>query len=492
MKKNLLQAFCMLAVIVGTGVGFFLRNTVRLSENMKKWVGIPGELLINMLKMFSVSLIVTSVVAGVTGLNTKVSKKTALITGAFICGSTMIAVIVGLFLVLTFEPGREEHETDLDKGRESNAVLHVIMQDLIRNMVPESFFQAFYEHYKTEIVEIKNEKSGPEYDHTSNETEIKLIGGYVDGPNMIGLVIWSFTIGVLLSAVGQEARTTVEIIQCLNDAIKIIVNWILWYLPIGVLFLITKHVVDVRDWGIVFKLTKFIGVVLAGQAIQSLIIFPTLYAIIVRRNPFNVIRQISKALTTAFIIASSAAALPITLQCCEENLKVNTKLCRLMLPILTSINRNGMVVYEVISAVFMAQLHDISLDAGQLIAIGLTASIVAFGTAGTPSSGALNSILILTAVGLPADHVGLLIGVEWILDHFMTVVNVMVNVFGVAITNHLWYSNRKNISSTDGVSAIQNMELDLSVLDSDDDFVPSTSSSISTSILSRKGSHVRT
>ncbi|XP_043972725.1 excitatory amino acid transporter 3-like [Gambusia affinis] len=484
MRGNLLQVFCMLGVILGFGLGFLLRATFVITEKIKEWINTPGEVLINMLKMFAVPLIVTSVLAGVTGLNTKMSRKTAIITGTFICGSTFIVVILAMFLALTIRPGMGDHEVHTSDEEVSPFVLHVIMQDLVRNMVPESFFQAFYEQYKTEIVQIQRKEPGFLLDPTQNSTETKLIGKYVDGPNMLGLVIWSFVIGIILNRIGHEARSTVEAIQCLNDAIKVIVFWILWYLPIGVLFLIAEHVLDVRDWDAVFKLTKFVGVVAAGLATEAFLLFPMIYIILTRKNPFLIFKQIFRALSTAFIIASSAAALPVTLQCCEQNVKINKKLCRLMLPIVTSINRTGMAFYEVTATIFIAQLHDITLGVGQLIAIGLSSSIVTFGTAGIPRAGAETTILILTAVGLPAKHATILIALEWIIDHFITVVNVLVNVFGVAITNHVWHDDLVSldkIPSVERTYSIKDIEMDLSCLDSDEELISSSPSSHSRS-----------
>ncbi|XP_043972704.1 excitatory amino acid transporter 3-like isoform X2 [Gambusia affinis] len=454
MRGNLLQVFCLLGVILGFGFGFLLRATTVITEKLREWMSTPGEVLLNMLKMFAVSLIVTSVLSGVTGLNTKMSRKTAIITGTFICGSTFIVVILAMVLTLTIQPGGEDHEVSSSEEELSNFVLHVMIQDFIRNMVPESFFQAFYEQYKTEIVQIKRKEPGLLLDPTQNVTETKLVGKYVERPNMLGLVIWSFVIGILLNRTGHEARSTVEAIHWINDAIKVMLNWVLWYLPIGVLFLIAEHVLDVPDWAAVLKLTKFVGVVAAG------------------------------ALTTAFIIASSAAALPVTLQCCEEKVKIDKKLCRLMLPIVTGINRTGMTVYEVTATIFIAQLYDITLSVGQLIAIGLSSSIVSFGAGGIPATGAVTTILILTAVGLPAKHATILIALEWILDHFTTLVNVLVNVYGVAITNHVWHDDLASlviVPRAETTYSIKDIEMDLSCLDSDEELISSSPSSHSRS-----------
>ncbi|XP_014324659.2 excitatory amino acid transporter 3-like [Xiphophorus maculatus] len=480
-----------MSIKAGLGTGFLLRFMIFLREDQLNWLRIPGDMLLNVLQMFAVPLIVTSVLAGVTGLNTKMSRKTALFTGTYICGTTLLAVILGLFLVLTIRPGAGEHLTQESNKGIPTFSIHVILMDLLRNMFPESFIQAFYEQYKTEIIQVKREDSGPPLHPAvvQNDTEMKLVGSYVDGPNMLGLIVWSFTFGILINRVGQVATSTVKAIQSLNDAIKIIFNWILWYLPIGVLFLIVENVLDVQDWGAVIKLAKLSAVIALGLAIQSLLILPMVYFTLVRKNPFVILRSTSKAWMTAIIIASSTASLPVILQCCEENLMVNGKLCRLMLPILTSLNMNGTAVYEVIASVFIAQMNDITLDAGQIIAIGLTSSIVTFGAAGIPASGAVTTILILTAVGLPARDAAMLVVVEWVLDHVRTGVNVVGDCYGVVLINFLCHDELEDLDkppSIDRVRPTSELELDLTCLETDQQLSASRSSSASSGSISPK------
>ncbi|XP_027869835.1 excitatory amino acid transporter 3-like isoform X1 [Xiphophorus couchianus] len=491
MKERIFQAANLISVALGLVLGFLLRLQVPLTPHQIHWIQTPGEIFLNMLQIFAVPLIVTSVIAGVTELSNKMSKKMAIFTGTYICGTTFIAISIGMTLVLMAKPGEGQDISSTESPDVPAFSIHLVLQDLLRNMIPESFLQAFYEQYKTEIVLIKREESVRNI--SQNDTEIRLIGSYVAGPNMIGLIVWSFVIGIMLNKVESKANVTVQVIQCLNEAIKITFNWILWYLPVGVLFLVTHQVLEVQDWGAIIKLGKLSGLVLLGYLIHALFVLPGLYFIILRVNPYVVFKKTSRALLTAFVIASSSATLPITLQCCEENVKVNVRLCRLMLPIATTINKNGTALYEVIAVVFITQINNIVLDVGQIITIGLTVSIISFGTAGIPVTGAMITILILTSAGLPADDAYVLLVVEWLLDHFGTSVNVLGDCFGVAVINHLCYddlmkSNNKSIART---RSIKDIEMDLSFLDSDEEFISSTPSSHSRSISPKRGDHLR-
>ncbi|XP_043972792.1 excitatory amino acid transporter 3-like isoform X2 [Gambusia affinis] len=367
-KESLIQVFCLFSIALGLGIGFVLRFTkVHKSRILKEWIRMPGIILLGMLQMFALPLIVTSVIGGITGLNTKLSKKVALVTGAYITVSTLYASSYAMSLVHTLKPGVgtkvEADESDIFIPFS----MHVVVMDLLRNMFPESFYQAFFEQYKTEILYVtKDQAVSP---RPSNDTEIRLVGSYVPGANILGLIIWSFTIGILINGAGDQAKTTVNLIQYLNDAIRIIVHWFMWYLPIGVLFLITDSVLGVKDWRIALKILKFAGVVCMAHGCYAFCILPIVYVVIVRQNPYKVYKKVAKAIITAFIIASSTATLPIAFQCCEENAKVNKKLTRLILPITVSLNMNGTVIYEVIASVFITQISDIKLDISQTIGI---------------------------------------------------------------------------------------------------------------------------
>ncbi|XP_054912888.1 excitatory amino acid transporter 3-like [Poeciliopsis prolifica] len=482
LKESLFQGFTLFMIALGLGVGLLLKHVVPITQHQMDWMKIPGNLLLQMLELFAAPLIVTSVIAGITGIKSKLPGKTGFFTSTYICVSTILAVSIGVTLVILVKPGMDNTElgrrtVNIDM---SSSYMQVLFMDLIRNMVPESFVQAFYERYQTEIIQVKLRTSrrltlDPTVEH--NGTLTRLTGKYVAGANMIGLIFWSFIIGVMLNRAGIKAKATVKFIKLLSNALKIIFNWMMWYLPIGILFLVVELVMDVGDWSAIMKIARLIGVILLGLGMHSFLVLPLIYFVFTKRNPFLILIRVSKALFTSMIMASSVATLPVTIQCCEENLKANARFCQLMLPLVASMNMNGLALYEAVCIMFVAQMRDSILDVSQFITICLTSCISSFGAAGVPVTGSATTILILTSVGLSARDAPLLLIFEWFLGHFTTIVNVLGDCYGVALISHLCKEEllALEILLREKMRSASDLELDLICLEPDDELVPSTS-----------------
>ncbi|XP_054912930.1 excitatory amino acid transporter 3-like isoform X2 [Poeciliopsis prolifica] len=480
LKEGLFQGFSLLMIGLGLAIGFLLRHVVPITQDQMNWVKVPGDLLFDMLEFFAIPLIVTRVIAEVTGLKSKLPGKTGIFTTTYICGSTILAVSIGMTLVILVKPGMDY--TDFDRRTVNtdmpSSSMHVLFMDIIRNIVPESFVQAFYERYKTEIIPVQlrtSRRLSVDPSVKQNGTEMQLRGKYVAGANMIGLIFWSFTIGFMLNRVGIKAKATVKFIRILSNAITIIYNWMLWYLPIGLLFLVLEHVLDIDDWSTFMKLVRYIGVLFLGLGIHSFLVLPLIYFVFTQRNPFLIFIQVSKALFTSLLMGSSAATLPITIQCCEENLKANARFCKLMLPIVATINMNGLALYEVISIMFFAQMSDILLDFSQLITICLTCCISSFAAVGVPATGYAATVLIFTSAGLPAHNASLLLLFEWFLGHFTTIVNVLGDCYGAALISHLCKDELLTLDKLTSIRPTTELELDLLCLESDNELIPSSS-----------------
>jgi Na+/H+-dicarboxylate symporter len=153
--------------------------------------------------------------------------------------------------------------------------------------------------------------------------------------------------------------------------------------------------------------------------------------------PFRFIGNMMNALTTAFGTASSSATLPVTMECLENKNRVDPRVSKFVLPIGATINMDGTALYEAVAAIFIAQVRGFTLTFGNVIAISITATAASIGAAGIPQAGLVTMVMVLDTVGLPADDVGMILAVDWLLDRFRTVVNVLGDCIGAGIVYHL-------------------------------------------------------
>lgn len=215
---------------------------------------------------------------------------------------------------------------------------------------------------------------------------------------------------------------------------KIVIN----FTPIGVLFLVLPRVVEVDD---VNQMLESVGMytacVLAGLFIHGLIVLPFVYCIITRRNPYALVGRMSAALLTAFGTSSSSATMPVTINCLEENVGLDPKIVRFLVPIGATVNMDGTALYEAVAAIFIAQSRGVPLTPISVIIISITATFASIGAAGIPQAGLVTMVIVLNAVGLPAEDVYLIFVVDWFLDRFRTVINVLGDSFGAAVISHL-------------------------------------------------------
>ncbi|OXB80778.1 UNVERIFIED_CONTAM: hypothetical protein H355_010544 [Colinus virginianus] len=498
LRKNWLLLSTVVAVLLGIGVGMLVREYGKLSNLDKFYFSFPGEVLMRMLKLIILPLIISSMIteyfsafcfvflfAGVAALDSSVSGKIGLRAVIYYFCTTVIAVILGIVLVVTIKPGVPQTADEIDRVGSTPEVSTVdAMLDLIRNMFPENLVQACFQQYKTKREKVeattgedKNSSTFTEEPVTTATTaevsenktqEYKIVGMYSDGINVLGLIVFCLVFGMVIGKMGDKGQVLVDFFNALNEATMRIVQIIMWYMPIGIVFLIAGKIIEVEDWEIFRKLGLYMATVLSGLAIHSTIILPLIYLIIVRKNPFRFAMGMAQALLTALMISSSSATLPVTFRCAEEKNLIDKRITRFVLPVGATINMDGTALYEAVAAVFIAQLNDLELDVGQIITISVTATAASIGAAGVPQAGLVTMVIVLSAVGLPAEDVTLIIAVDWLLDRFRTMVNVLGDAFGTGIVEKLSKKELEQMDVSSDVNIVNPFALETTILDNDE------------------------
>lgn len=481
LKNNWLLLSTVAAVVLGISIGVLVREYSKLSNLEKFYFAFPGEILMRMLKLIILPLIISSMITGVAALDSNISGKIGLRAVVYYFCTTIIAVILGIVLVVSIKPGVTQKVAEIDRTGSTPEVSTVdAMLDLIRNMFPENLVQACFQQYKT-----KREEVIPSNDPRRNMTEepvttimttlsenktkeYKIVGMYSDGINVLGLIIFCLVFGLVIGKMGEKGQILVDFFNALSDATMKIVQIIMCYMPLGILFLIAGKIIEVEDWEIFRKLGLYMATVLSGLAIHSIVILPLIYFIVVRKNPFRFAMGMAQALLTALMISSSSATLPVTFRCAEEKNQVDKRITRFVLPVGATINMDGTALYEAVAAVFIAQLNDLDLGIGQIITISITATAASIGAAGVPQAGLVTMVIVLSAVGLPAEDVTLIVAVDWLLDRFRTMVNVLGDAFGTGIVEKLSKKELEQMDVSSEVNIVNPFALESTILDNED------------------------
>ncbi|PAV90771.1 hypothetical protein WR25_12499, partial [Diploscapter pachys] len=180
----------------------------------------------------------------------------------------------------------------------------------------------------------------------------------------------------------------------------------------------------------------YVLTVLTGLILHCIISVPLLYFLITRNNPLLVAKGMMQAIVTGFGTASGGATLPISMQCLEENCKVDRRISRFVLPLGSTINMDGNALYEAVAVIFIAQLNNVDLSISEVITISITATVASIGLGSVPA-GLVSIFLILNTVGLPVKDVPMLLTVDWLLDRVRTAVNLLGDGYAAATVQHL-------------------------------------------------------
>ncbi|XP_038620688.1 excitatory amino acid transporter 2 isoform X1 [Tachyglossus aculeatus] len=455
LRRNLLLSLTVFGVILGAVCGGLLRLATPIHPDVVMLIAFPGDILMRMLKMLILPLIISSLITGLSGLDAKASGRLGTRAMVYYMSTTIIAAVLGVILVLAIHPGNPKLKKELGPGKKNDEVSSLdAFLDLIRNLFPENLVQACFQQIQTVTKKVLAAPEPKEANTTSSiisllnetatevpeEAQLMIKKGleFKDGMNVLGLIGFFIAFGIAMGKMGEQAKLMVEFFNILNEIVMKLVTMIMWYSPLGIACLICGKIIAIKDLEVVARqLGMYMVTVIVGLIIHGGIFLPLLYFVVTRKSPFTFLAGIFQAWITALGTASSAGTLPVTFRCLEENLGIDKRVTRFVLPVGATINMDGTALYEAVAAIFIAQMNGVVLDGGQIVTVSLTATLASVGAASIPSAGLVTMLLILTAVGLPTQDISLLVAVDWLLDRMRTSVNVVGDSFGAGIVYHL-------------------------------------------------------
>lgn len=369
------------------------------------WVKPWGTIFINLLKLIAIPLIVVSLINGIAGLN-DVSRLSGIgfkTIGLYLL-TTVIAVSVGLVVVNIVRPG---NFLSADKSAE---------------------FQAKYAESVSK--QTPPEQSGP-LQFIVDLVPDNIFNALTKNTSMLQVIFFSLLFGIAI--VGIKAEKTIivrQLFESLNEIVMRMINLIMLLAPFGVFALIASITTEVagENPGESFALFGSLGMyaltVVIGLLFLVFVIYPGFISTLTIIKFKQFLKGMAPAQLLAFSTSSSAATLPMTIKCCEENLGVKKEISGFVLPLGATINMDGTSLYQAVAAVFLAQIYGMDLTFIQQLTIIVTATLASVGSAAVPGAGMIMLVIVLGSVGIPVEGIALIFAVDRPLDMLRTVVNI--------------------------------------------------------------------
>ena len=359
-----------------------------------------GDLFLRALKMIIVPLVFSSIVSGVANLGgTSSLGRLGAKTILYYMVTSTFAILTGLLLVDFIKPGVGADlgfRMDVPELTSSTGSVG----EIILRMIPTNIFDALV------------------------------------SADMLAIIFFAILFGFFIPRVQADySEFMIKLFNAIFEVMMKLTSFIIKFAPLGILGIVAGIVADqAADKAKLLSMVQHLGIymitVLAGLAIHFFITLPLILKFIGKSNPYLHFRAMSLPLITAFSTSSSSATLPLTIEAVENNSGVSNKISSFVLPLGATVNMDGTALYECVAAMFIAQAYGIELGFVQQMIVVFTALLASIGAAGIPMAGLVMMSVVLTAVGLPLEGVGLILAVDRILDMCRTVVNVFSDTCG--------------------------------------------------------------
>ncbi len=370
-----------------------------------------GTFFLNALKMLIVPLVVASIITGVAGVGGarglgRLGSKTIL----YYFTTSLLAILVGLVLVNLVAPG-------------------------VVNGDPGEVFGFGADPGQIEE-RVAGRGVGDVVDVFVRMVPVNVVSAAANG-QMLGLIFFSLLFGYFMTRIEEAyAETQFNFWQGLFQTMMGITDWVMKFAPVGVFALVAK-VVATTGLEAFGPLMAFFFTVLGALAFHFAVTMPLLLLLVARVNPLRHYRAMAPALLTAFSTASSSATLPLTMECVEKNAGVSNRTSSFVLPLGATVNMDGTALYECVAAIFIAQAYGLDLSFAQQFTVVTVALLTSIGVAGIPAASLVAITIILGAIGLPAEGIGLILAVDRILDMTRTAVNAFGDSCGAVLIGRL-------------------------------------------------------
>lgn len=274
------------------------------------------------------------------------------------------------------------------------------------------------------------------YDHFLSVIPNNLLQPFLAG-NVLSILLIAFAVGLGLANMPktENVQLLIKVINGLQELLFTLIKGIVYVLPIGIVAFAGQLAAQIEAGVIVGSLGKYVAVVMGGNVIQFFIVLP-IFLILRGLNPFTVFKKMSPALVVALFTKSSAATLPVTMASAEDNLKVNKKVSRFVLPICTTINMNGCAAFILVTSLFVMQNAGFELSMGTMITWLFVAVFAAVGNAGVPMGCYFLTLSLMSSMGAPLGIMGVILPIYTIIDMIETAENVWSDSCVCAMTNN--------------------------------------------------------
>ena len=388
----------LIGMVLGIGTGIVLGPSVGwvtqdVAESVGGWLALPGQVFLGLIQMIVVPLVFASIIRGLAASeDLDQLRRVGLRTVVFFVVTTTIAIVIGIVLAYIVEPGSF---VDASTARESFASEAAAVSAPDRRPLPESIVGLLPRNPLGAMVDLE----------------------------MLQVVLFAVIVGIaLVSMAPAQSKPLLELLGSLQQVSMTVVKWAMRLAPLAV-FGLMAQLTSKLGLEALLGMSVYVGTVLGGLALMMVVYLVAVF-IGAGKRPLSFLVRMRELQLLAFSTSSSAAVMPLSIKTAEDKFEVRPSVSQFVIPMGATINMNGTALYQGVATVFLAQVFGVNLDIGTLSLVVLTAVAASIGSPATPGVGIVILAMVLDSAGIPPAGIGLIIGVDRILDMSRTAVNV--------------------------------------------------------------------